>query len=54
MGLLACLEISCYNFVMLMQKKGSILHLGQNLEKPGKSFTWAKMLNENFVSAGVW
>jgi len=39
---------------MLLKKKGSILYLGQNLENQAKSFTWAKMLIENFVSVGVW
>lgn len=52
-ALLACLSISCYHFVMLMEKKGSILYLGQDLENQGKPFTWTKMLNKNFVSAGV-
>lgn len=37
-----------------MEKKGSIIYLGQNLENQGKSFTQAKMLNENFVSVGGW
>lgn len=45
--------MSCNDFVMLMEKKGPILYLGQNLENQGKP-TEAKILNENFVSVGVW
>lgn len=52
MGVLDCMQVHCYEFVMLIEKKGSILYLCQNLENQGRP-TQAKILNENIVSVGV-